>query len=308
MMKHLFGPVPSRRLGMSLGVDLVPPKTCTFDCIYCEVGRTTNKTQNRQEYVPTAAICTELAEFWRQHPTPPDYITLAGSGEPTLHSGLGKIIDYIKQNSAVPVAVLTNGSLLSLPAVRQELLRADVVLPSLDAVSPLIFRAINRPGRGLTIEKIIAGLRRFREEYRGQIWLEILFLQGLNDTEAEVTRLKEVAHSLRPEKIHLNTAVRPGPDPKAALPLSTAALEEIASYFGPPAEVIASFGPGCQTPQALNEAELLASLARRPQTVQDLAKVLGMAEAAVQQQLDLLCQKGLLTAISHQGKVFYQKS
>lgn len=291
---------------MSLGVDLIPPKTCSYDCIYCEVGRTTHKTVVRKEYFPTAAICAELEEFLQQGQGQPDYITLAGSGEPTLHAGLGKIIAWLKEKSPVPVAVLTNGSLFHRPEVRRELLAADVVLPSLDAVSPAVFLAINRPARGLTIDKIIDGLFRFREEYAGQIWLEILFLQGVNDGDEEVAKLKKIALQLAPEKIHLNTAVRPGPEPEAAKPLTADALQEIARYFGPPAEVIASFGPGGQPVFNLTEADFLATLARRPQTARDLAKVLGLSEPEVHQRLEQLCRKGLITAISHQGRLYYQ--
>lgn len=305
-MRYLFGPVPSRRLGMSLGVDLIPPKTCTFDCLYCEVGRTTRKTLVRQEYFSTTAICAELEAFLQQSQSQPDYITLAGSGEPTLHAGLGKIISWLKERIPLPVAVLTNGSLLYRPEVCQELLKADVVLPSLDAVSPAVFQAINRPIQGLTIEQIIAGLFRFREEYPGEIWLEILLLQGINDGDEELAKLKAMALKLAPEKIHLNTAVRPGPEPEAAKPLAPDTLQDIARYFGPPAEVISSFGPGCQPVFSLTEADFLATLARRPQTVWDLAKVLGLSEPEVQQRLEQLCQKGLITVRSHQGRLYYQ--
>ncbi len=306
MMKYLFGPVPSRRLGLSLGVDLIPRKTCSFDCIYCEVGRTTHKTLSRREYFPTAAICAELRDFWQRREATPDFITLSGSGEPTLHVGIREIITYLKENFPVPVAVLTNGSLLYQPEVRRDLQRADVVLPSLDAVSPEVFQAINRPVPALTITQIIDGLKRFREEYSGQLWLEILFLQGLNDTDTELARLKAVTADLNPDKIHLNTAVRPGPEPERAVPLSAAALEKIARYFGPPAEVIAGF-EAAPAAFPLTDDDLLATLARRPQTARDLAEVLGRSEAEVLPRLKELCRRGLLKALTHQGQIFYQR-
>ena len=176
-MSHLFGPVPSRRLGRSLGVDLVPRKTCPYDCIYCEVGPTTQKTITRLDY-QADEIMAELAAYLHQGPPPLDYITLAGSGEPTLNLGLGRIIRRLKALTGTPVAVLTNGALLYLPEVRDELKLADLVLPSLDAAREESFRAINRPLPDYPLSRLIEGLEAFRREYAGQIWLEILLLQG----------------------------------------------------------------------------------------------------------------------------------
>ena len=164
-MKYLFGPVPSRRLGLSLGVDLIPPKTCPFDCIYCEVGPTTVKTRERREYIPAAAILAELEDYFGGSGPVPDVVTLAGSGEPTLNSGLGRIITRLKEITTVPVAVLTNGALLNDPEVRRELQSADVILPSLDAVTPELFQTINHPLAGLTVAEMIAGLKALRAEY-----------------------------------------------------------------------------------------------------------------------------------------------
>ena len=166
-MGHLFGPVPSRRLGRSLGVDLIPPKTCPYDCIYCEVGPTTCQTGERFSY-QTEAIIEELADYLKDPGVKPDVITLAGSGEPTLNLGLGRIIREIKAMSQIPVAVLTNGALLYLPEVRRELAAADIVLPSLDSAREETYRAINRPLPELPLESLLEGLRAFRQEYRGR--------------------------------------------------------------------------------------------------------------------------------------------
>ena len=208
-MSHLFGPVPSRRLGRSLGVDLVPRKTCPYDCIYCEVGPTTRQTITRLDY-QADEIMAELTAYLHQGPPPLDYITLAGSGEPTLNLGLGRIIRHLKALTGTPVAVLTNGALLYLPEVRDELQAADLVLPSLDAAREESFRAINRPLPDYPLSRLIEGLEAFRREYAGQIWLEILLLQGLNDSEADLEALRRALRILAPDKVQLNTAVRPG--------------------------------------------------------------------------------------------------
>ena len=306
-MKYLFGPVPSRRLGLSLGVDLIPPKTCPFDCIYCEVGSTTVKTRKRREYIPTAAILKELEEYFRGPGPVPDYVTLAGSGEPTLHRSLGEIIAHLKKITTVPVAVLTNGALLCDPNVRREICQADVILPSLDAVSPELFQTINRPVAGLTVDEMIAGLQALRAEYAGQIWLEVLFLRRLNDAPEELAKLKETLKLIRPDKVQLNTAVRPVVL-DFALPVSTQELTEIAEFLGDRAEVVADFGNHRHDNFALSTGDFLATLARRPQTPEDLAEVLGLPLAVVQKQLDQLVRQGRLRRSEHQEKTFYHTS
>lgn len=305
-MHYLFGPVASRRLGLSLGVDVIPPKTCPLDCIYCEVGRTTVKTQERREYIPTTAILGELSAYLAGDHPAPDYLTLAGSGEPTLHAGLGQIIAHLKKITKIPVAVLTNGVLLSDPQVRQELSQAEVILPSLDTVSPDLFQKINRPVVGLQIEDLLAGLKALRREYAGQIWLEILLLRGLNDTPAEMAKLKQAVAAIRPDAVHLNTVVRPGVE-DYALAVNPEVLAAAARFFGPVAKVIAApRRPSTQV--TLSDADFLASLARRPQTAADLAAVLHLPEADVVARLENLVRQGRLRSSHHQQQVFYQLS
>ena len=229
--KYIFGPVPSRRLGRSLGVDLVPYKTCTLDCIYCDLGRTTNKTTSRQSFVSPKEIQRELELTLSVLDKKPDFITLSGSGEPTLNNNIGQIIRGIKEITSIPVAILTNSSLLSLDEVRRDLSEADVVLPSLDAITPALFEYINRPHASLRIEEIISGLIQFRKQYRGQIWLEILFCRGVNDGKDEVEKLKKVIEKIEPDRVQLNTPVRP-PAEDFAFPLTLAQLEEIRERLG----------------------------------------------------------------------------
>jgi len=304
-MNYLFGPVASRRLGLSLGVDLIPPKTCPLDCIYCEVGRTTLKTLERREYIPAAAIIAELAAYFDACQEEPDYVTLAGSGEPTLNSALGQIIAHLKQLTAVPVAVLTNGVLLTDPQVRRELRQADVILPSLDAVTPELFAKINRPAAGVTVDGLIAGLKALRRECNGQIWLEILLLKGLNDTPAELARLKAVIQDLQPDEVHLNTAVRPVVE-DYALAVDPEGLAAAAAFLGPQARVIASWPHPHHSHIDLSDADFLASLARRPQTAADLAAVLDLPEGEVAKRLHFLEQQGRVRATRHENQVFYQ--
>ena len=173
--RHVYGPVPSRRLGRSLGIDLVPFKTCTYDCVYCQLGRTTNKTIDRQEYVPIKDVLTELEQKLAAGDIP-DYISLAGSGEPTLNLGIGRLIAEIKSLTDIPVAILTNGSLLWMPDVQDALMAADLVLPSLDAGDEHLFQYVNRPHEEISFERMVDGIATFTRRFPGEVWLEILLL------------------------------------------------------------------------------------------------------------------------------------
>ena len=234
--KYLFGPLNSRRLGLSLGVDIIPPKTCPLNCIYCEVGRTTRLTLLRKEYVPSDAVVREVHDALEGYPHL-DHITFSGSGEPTLNSALGLMIAQIKNQTAIPVAVLTNGVLLSEKDVRQDLMKADVVLPSLDAASIEAFHCINRPHPRLNLFRIIDGLIEFRQEYSGKIWLEILFVRGVNDSPQELERLKWAVEMILPDKVQIHTVSRP-PAEIGLQPVTLQFLESAREFFGGTTEVI----------------------------------------------------------------------
>lgn len=207
---HIFGPVPSRRLGLSLGVDLVRHKTCSLDCIYCECGPTTHLTCQRKAYVAFDAVKAELAHYFENHPDP-DYVTFSGSGEPTLSPDIGRVIDFIKEKKPnVRVAVLTNATLLSDPDVRADLARADMVMPSLDAVTPETFEAINRPEGKINIIEVIDGLKTFAESFKGALWLEVFILPGVNDGKEELETLGAIIRDINPDRVQLNTLDRPG--------------------------------------------------------------------------------------------------
>lgn len=187
-MSYVFGPVPSRRLGKSLGIDPVPLKTCNWNCVYCQLGRTRPLTNQRREYIPCQDLLAEIGQVLSDHqPGEIDWVTFVGSGEPTLHSSLGWLIRRVKQICSLPVAVITNGSTLYLPEIRLALSDADAVLPSLDAGNPRLYRKVNRPWPELTFNRLLEGLIAFRQEYTGKLWLEMMLVQGLNDTEEALT-------------------------------------------------------------------------------------------------------------------------
>lgn len=192
MYKYLFGPIPSRRLGMSLGLDLVPKKVCSVDCVYCEVGKTTELSINREDYIKLEDIKAELTHYFENNPSP-DYVTITASGEPTLNVHLNEILEFIKENkNGIPVALITNGTLLYDPKVREAIMLTDLVLPSLDAATEKVFRKINRPHKDLDFGNYIQGLIDFGKEYKGKMWLEVFILPGYNDSEHELAELKKV--------------------------------------------------------------------------------------------------------------------
>ena len=304
-MKHVFGPVPSRRLGFSLGVDPVVPKTCTLDCVYCELGPTTDRTVLRRPYVSVDGILEELAARLAEHPDL-DFITLSGSGEPTLNSDVGRLIEGIKDMTDVPVAVLTNGTLLTDADVRAALARADVVAPSIDAVSRAAFERVNRPHQSLDPAAIADALVSFAREFHGKIWLEVMFVEGLNDDSGEVDRIAAIVEDVKPDRVHVNTVVRPPAVPDARA-LSRERLEEIATRLGPNAEVIASAtGPSQAT--ALNDASdaVIEMAARRPVTAFDVARSTGMSQAAAAKMLNELVEKQVLSVVRHGETLYYR--
>ena len=212
--EFVYGPVPSRRLGESLGIDPVPFKTCNWNCVYCQLGRTSPPVTERREYAPAQQIVSEVTAAVSQHSAGKiDWITFVGSGEPTLHSKLGWMIRQVKSMTELPIAVITNGSLLSLPSVRRELLAADSVLPSLDGGSEAVFLAVNRPHAALSFESHVEGLVRFRKEYKGKLWVEVMLIRGLNDSEQSLTDLGAVLRRVQPDQIHLNVPIRPPCEP-----------------------------------------------------------------------------------------------
>jgi wyosine [tRNA(Phe)-imidazoG37] synthetase (radical SAM superfamily) len=307
--RFVYGPVPSRRLGRSRGVDLVPFKSCSYDCIYCQLGRTTNRTTERREYVPVDAVLDELAARLREGARP-DYIGLAGSGEPTLHARLGDIIGGIKALTGIPVAVMTNGSLLWMPEVRAGLAQADLVLPSLDAGAPPSFERVNRPHADISFERMVEGLLAFGRDYKGQVWLEVFVLGGITDRPDELGRVAAVVDRLRPAKVQLNTLARPSTEP-SALAVPRSVLESLCGLFPVPCEIIAESAAAPSLASAGStdvDHEILSLLARRPCTVEGVALGLGRPANEVLKHLEALCAAGTLHVTRRGEAVFYERT
>jgi wyosine [tRNA(Phe)-imidazoG37] synthetase (radical SAM superfamily) len=251
-------------------------------------------------------ILEEVRRFLKEETSSIDHLSLSGSGEPTLHSQIRSVIEGIKTITSIPVAVITNGSLLYEEEVRQDLLHADIVLPSLDAVSSEVFMRINRPRPGFSIEKVIEGLVEFRKVYKGQIWLEILFCKGVNDSKEELLRMKKAVDRIQPDRIHLNTVVRP-PSEKWAAPLSQKEMEEIQVYFGEKASIITEFDrhPSSISGRDIKE-EILEILKRRPLTPSDLSKGMGIPQNQLDQYIEPLIRAGKIYSRIFGNSVYYE--
>ncbi|MFW6159215.1 MAG: radical SAM protein [Planctomycetota bacterium] len=302
---HVFGPVPSRRLGRSLGVDLVPFKVCTLDCIYCQVGRTTEKTLERKVYVCVDEVIEDVRRALAEEARP-DYITLSGSGEPTLHVYLDEVVSRIKKWTDVPVALLTNGVLFYRPDVRADAALADLVLPSLDAPTAELFERINRPCPAVDFARYVEGLVQFRLEYPGQIWLEIFLLKGINDSDEHVVGFRQHIEQIRPDRVQLNTAVRPTAE-GTALRVPPEEMERLVGRFGPNAEIIADFDRIHQERQfTVARQQVLDMLRRRPCTIDDVADGLRIHRNEVTKHLGELTAEERIEAITRDGRTYYQ--
>lgn len=305
---HIFGPVVSRRLGISLGIDLVTHKICSLDCVYCECGKTTCLTAEPKEYVRFCDVKKELDHFW-QHNADPDYITFSGSGEPTLNSRLGQIIDYIKEKKPqIRVAILTNATLFSDPAVRQGLLKADLVVPSLDAVSKKVFARINRPCSRIDVPAVVAGIEAFAKEYRGKIWLEVFILPGVNDSRAELLLLKDAIKKIHPDRVQINTLDRPG-TVSDLRPASRAELERVIRILDfNPCEIIAAVDKTLKAHIQRDDiaAAIIETIHRRPCTKKDLLQILGGEEKEMDHHIQRLEQEGKIIGKTRERGVFYQ--
>jgi wyosine [tRNA(Phe)-imidazoG37] synthetase (radical SAM superfamily) len=308
MYKYLFGPVPSRRLGMSLGIDLIPKKVCTLNCVYCEVGKTTKLTADRMEYVKYDKVIAELKQFMSNKPKI-DYITFSGSGEPTLNIRIGDVLNYVRKNYPhIKTAVLTNGTLFSNKKLRAELLQADVILPSLDAASQSVFEQINRPDSSLKIEPYLQGLIDLRKEYKGKIWLEIFLLKNYNNSKEELDLLKSAILKINPDMIQLNTLDRPG-TVAGLIPLSGNELQKIIDYWNLPNVEIIAAAQERTTVESYSgdiESAILETIARRPCTLDDLHRLLGIHVNEINKYLGTLEAKGKIITQSLERGVFYE--
>ncbi len=303
MPNYIYGPVPSRRLGRSLGVDLVPFKTCTYDCIYCQLGRTTVKTCERKEWVPVEGILSQVKEALDSNP---DYITLAGSGEPSLHSGMTDIISGIKQMASVPIAVLTNGSLLWDEDMAASIMDADLVIPSLDAYNQESFEQVNRPHEDITFDRMVNGLVKFRKIFPGKFWLEVFLLDGITGNSGEVEKMAAIAREINSDRIQLNTVARPPAESYAkAVPMDR--MEQFVEVFGDNCEMITHFAGMHEKPDLeARRKQVLDLLMRRPCTLDDIANGLGIHRNEVVKYAEALASEGSVVKKIKDGKTFYE--
>jgi len=322
-MKYVFGPVNSRRLGRSLGIDLFSEKICNLNCIYCEVGTAPTFVGQRAFHTPPQAIIDEINCFCADpgRLAGVDVCTVTAKGEPTLHRGLGLIIGHLQRMSGKPVAVLTNGTTLMQADVRRELSAADIVIPSLDSARVESFCQVDRPGAGIDLEEVIAGLGRFSREYRGKLWLEILLVQGYNDTSADLAALVAVLGDMCLDRIQLNTVVRPPAEPFVR-PVAQEKLMAIAEYlhqnlavpvdlpFPSAEEVPRNQGPAVVKPnRPLDEMrqEIVQMLQRRPCTAADIDRTFHLGGPdKVEQLLEPLMNSGVLQRQEHGDSWYYQ--
>jgi wyosine [tRNA(Phe)-imidazoG37] synthetase (radical SAM superfamily) len=306
-MKYLFGPVNSRRLGISLGIDLVPHKTCSLNCLYCECGPTTVHTSVIDEYVPAEEVLAEIDDYLGREPEL-DVVTFSGSGEPTMHRDLGRIIAHIKDRySRYRVVVLTNGTLLWREEVRRALLRADIVMPSLDAVSPEVFNLMLRPAPGISAELLVQGLRSFGREYQGILHVEVFLLPGINDSQDELEKIKALCLEIGPDMVQLNRLDRPG----AVEWVKTMPWERmvgIREFMAPlPVEIIGKPDSSRHPDSHIGEVgdSIIATLRRRPSTVDDLADLLGLRRVEIIKILDQMLQDGIVRVERMERGDFY---
>ena len=301
--KYLFGPVPSHRFGRSLGVDLTPYKTCSLDCVFCQLGTTTKKTVHRQEFVPTDSVLAELAE-WLKSDGQADYITLSGSGEPTLHSRFGKVLEFIRLKTTIPAVLLTNGTTLQSRQVREAAACANVVKVSLSAWDQASYGWVNRPHKQLQFDQLVKGQRDFRAQFKGQLWMEIFLAAGMNSMPADVSKIADHAKEIGPDRIQLNTAVRP-PAEDFATALSEELMQTLPPLFDPKAEIIAEFRARHANHIQANQATIFSVLQRRPCTSEQIANIYGMHLNEVSKYLGNLMRADQICAQHKKTTVYY---
>ncbi len=301
---HLFGPVPSRRLGASLGVDLVPQKTCTLNCVYCECGETTNLTVTRKEYEPAQTVIDELDDYLATAPSL-DYITFSGSGEPTLNSEIGRVVDFLKGNyPRYKLCLLTNGTLFTRAEVRSAVRKIDLIIPSLDAAGEKTFQQVNRPHESISCAGMIDGLIKLRHEYAGKIVLEIFIVPGFNDAPEELALLKKAVNKINPDRVQLGTLDRPGTEDWVET-ADLGKMQGIAAYLGN-TELIGEFRSR-QTISSFNDSHsrlILQTLHRRPCTISDLQNILNLRPAEIQKYINHLLAEGKIDVEQKERGIF----
>lgn len=304
----IFGPVPSRRLGRSLGIDIIPFKTCTYDCIYCQLGKTTDKTDKCSEFCPVGEIVANVEKAVKSIPNI-DYLTLSGSGEPLLHSGAPKLVDILKREFNIPVAVLTNGSLLYRNEIADTLANADVVMPTLAADCERTFEIIHRPYQTIKFDNVIEGIIKFSKNFDHELWLEVFLIEGINSEIDKIKSIKTIINQIEPHKVQVNTVTRPASD-ESAVAVNEKKLNDLKNIFGDKAEIINDYSakPDLENSQTGGlENKIITLLERRPCTEKDIVEALLAHKIEVIKILEELINMGIVEARPQHGKIFYMQ-
>ncbi|MBL7183402.1 MAG: radical SAM protein [Anaerolineae bacterium] len=307
-MNYVYGPVPSRRLGQSLGVDPIPFKTCNYNCVYCQLGRTTPLTNERRDFFPREGILAQVRDALERHqPGQIDYVTFIGQGEPTLCASLGWLIRQVKALTDIPVAVLTNGALLFQAEVREELAAADVVMPTLDAANQEAFRQINRPWPRFRIAEIIEGMAAFQRMFKGQLWMEVMLVKGLNDDEVTLLGIRDALARIRPDRVQINVPIRPPAEPWVEIP-DDGAVERVTAILGEATEVVAPYEGHFDLSGFADVAEaILAIIRRHPMRQRRLVETLdGWAPGEVEETLARLESSGQAQKHVYRSEIFWE--
>jgi wyosine [tRNA(Phe)-imidazoG37] synthetase (radical SAM superfamily) len=307
IMSFVFGPISSRRLGQSLGIDPIAFKSCHWNCIYCQLGRSQPMQSERREDAPVEAILAELrSALAGLRPGAVQWVTISGSGEPTLHGGLGRIIAGVKALTTLPVAVLTSGASLHDPEVRADLLASDAVLPTVSAGNEAVYRKLHRPAPDITFEKHVEGLVAFRREYPGQLWVEVMLVAGVNDSEDELRQIADVLGRIRPDAVHINQPMRPPAEPWVRPPNAEVVERAHALLGGARApRPTASAGAAVGAASGMTDT-VLGMLARHPMDFEELLDSLGRSSPAeVGEALARLAGTGRVRPVQHLGRRFW---
>ena len=306
-MKYVYGPIPSRRLGRSLGIDPIPLKTCNWNCVYCQLGRSTPLTNERRDYVPPEAILAEVAQVLARHSAGEiDYISFVGSGEPTLHASIGYLIRAVKAMTTIPVAVITNGALLYREDVRRDLLPADVVMPTVSAGTADLFRRIHRPHADAGFERLIEGVTAFRAEYSGQLWVEVMLIRDLNDTVAALRDLASVLRAIKPDQVHIVLPERP-PAEEWVEPVDTETLLRAEAILGSVTHVVHPHAQGVDvTDYATPDEAIWSIVMRHPMSQPQLERALhGWNPEEIAAALTTLERSGTIRPVERLGVRFW---
>lgn len=307
---RIYGPVPSRRFGLSLGIDLVPNKTCSFDCIYCQLGPTTRLTLTPQPFFPLEEVMRDVEEALEDGPTP-DVMTLAGSGEPTLFSPLGELFDGLKSLAEIPILLITNSSLLWRDEVAEAVLKTDILAPSLDAGDPETYRRVNAHHQDIPFDLLLKGLRNVTRAYAGEIRLEVMLVRGVNDDERSLEAIARQLESLRFDQVDINTPVRPPVPERGALPCDLDVLERAKELFGPKARAIGHFTSpsksGVRSAMSFDDLDkdIREMLLRRPCTLGDISASLNLNREAITRSIERLVGRGLVKSRASQGGTYF---